>query len=206
MINSFEEYFQKGCGRCKLGGTPECKVHRWPKELKLLRKIVLSCGLTEEIKWSVPCYTYQGKNVLILAAFKDYCGLSFFKGVLLSDEKKLLHKAGENSYEGKLFKFTDTESILKLEEAIREYIFEAIEIEKAGIQISTRPENKLSYPEEFLNYLEKNPKVKTAFEQLTPGRKRGWLLHFSSAKQSATRQQRIEKSIAKIMEGKGFHD
>lgn len=206
MINSVEEYLSVGCGRCKLGGTPDCKVHRWPQELKILRKIILSCGLKEEIKWSVPCYTYQNKNVLILSAFKDYCSVSFFKGVLLKDEKKLLHKAGENSYEGKLFKFTDTESIKKNEDSIRAYIFEAIDIEKSGIQINTRAEDKLKYPEEFTEYLEKNPEIKMAFEKLTPGRKRGWLLFFSGAKQSATRLQRIEKSKVKILNGKGLNE
>ena len=206
MINSVEEYLSVGCGRCKLGGTPDCKVHRWPQELKILRKIILSCGLKEEIKWSVPCYTYQNKNVLILSAFKDYCSVSFFKGVLLKDEKKLLHKAGENSYEGKLFKFTDTDSINKNEDSIRAYIFEAIDIEKSGIQINTRAEDKLKYPEEFTEYLEKNPEIKMAFEKLTPGRKRGWLLFFSGVKQSATRLQRIEKSKVKILNGKGLNE
>ena len=130
MNTNVDTYFTDGCGRCKFGGTPECKVHNWPDELKQLRRIILDCGLNEESKWGVPCYTYKNSNVLMLAAFKEYASLSFFKGTLLSDTGKILDKPGESSQAVRMFKFTDVQDILKIESTIKAYIFEAIEVEE----------------------------------------------------------------------------
>lgn len=205
MNKSADNYFMEGCGRCPLGGTPNCKVHNWTAQLELLRKIVLECGLTEEAKWGVPCYTFQQKNVLMLSAFKDYCSISFFKGSLLSDKKKLLQKPGPNSQASRLFKFTKVDEILKIEQDIKAYIFESIEVEKAGLSVQFN-KNPEPVPEELESKLDEDPVLKSAFEALTPGRKRGYILHFSQAKQSRTREARIEKCIPMILSGIGLHD
>lgn len=204
MTTNVEIYFSEGCGRCSLGGTPECKVHTWQQELIALRRIVLECGLDEECKWGVPCYTFQGKNILMVSALKDSCILSFFKGSLLHDEHGLLSFAGENSQVAKMFRFTRTEDILMLEELIKTYIFEAVEVEKAGLKVpkSTAPE----LPEELLQKFEEMPAFQVAFEALTPGRQRGYVLYFSQPKQAQTRESRIEKCVPKILNGEGLHD
>lgn len=199
-------YFSEGCGRCALGGTPECKVHRWPKELKHLRNVILECGLVEELKWGVPCYTHNKANIAILAAFKDYCALSFFKGSLLHDEQKILHSPGENSQASRLFKFTSIKEITKLERIIKAYIFEAIEIENAGLKVKFKKAEEYPIPVEFELAMKKNPALQKAFYALTPGRQKGYLLHFSQAKQAATREARIEKYTPKILMGKGMMD
>ncbi len=205
MNKSVDNYFIEGCGRCPLGGTPDCKVHSWTSELELLRKIVLSCGLTEECKWGVPCYTFQNKNILIVSALKEYCCISFFKGSLLSDDKNLLVKPGPNSQAARLFKFKNSKEIIEIEEDIRAYIFESVEVEKAGIKIQFR-KNPEPIPEEFEAKLEKDPILKTAFESLTPGRQRSYILHFSQPRQSKTRISRIEKCEPMILSGIGLHD
>ncbi|MEZ4722141.1 MAG: YdeI/OmpD-associated family protein [Flavobacteriales bacterium] len=200
-----DHYLAEGCGRCPLGGTPQCKVHLWPNELVALRSIALECGLTEELKWSVPCYTYMGNNVLIVSAFKEYCAMSFFKGSLLQDEAHLLHSPGENSQAARLFKFTSVDEINKLESTIKAYVFEAIELEKAGQKVEFKKELE-PIPDELETRFKEFPDLKTAFEALTPGRQRGYILHFSQPKQSATRFSRIDKCIPKIISGKGFYD
>ena len=205
MTKSIETYFLEGCGRCPLGGTAGCKVHQWIAELELLRAMVLDCGLTEEMKWGVPCYTFQGNNVLIISAFKEYCGLSFFKGVLLSDAKGLLDKPGENSQATRLFRFKHVNDISVIEEDIRAYIFEAIEVEKAGLKVPYK-KNPEPMPDELVQKLEADPVFKSAFEALTPGRQRGYILYFSAPKQSKTRCSRIEKYTEKILNGEGMHD
>ncbi|WP_428236064.1 YdeI/OmpD-associated family protein [Gracilimonas sp.] len=205
MNPQVDHYLDQGCGRCPLGGTPECKVHDWQEELKQLRLIILESGLTEEVKWSVPCYTYKGSNVLILSAFKNYCSVSFFKGSLLQDQNKMLVKPGENSQAARLFKFTNVEQINESENSIKEYIREAIEIEKSGKKVKFK-KNPEPFPEELQAKFNEDPMLKESFEALTPGRQRGYIIHFSGAKQSSTRQRRIEKYIPKILEGKGFHD
>ncbi|GET31636.1 hypothetical protein PbJCM13498_04990 [Prolixibacter bellariivorans] len=205
MNKSVDNYFIEGCGRCPLGGTPDCKVHSWTSELELLRKIVLNCGLTEESKWGAPCYTFQNKNILMVSALKEYCCISFFKGSLLSDDKNLLVKPGPSSQAARLFKFKNIDEIIKIEDDIRAYIFEAIEVEKAGIKIQFR-KNPEPIPEEFEAKLEKDPFLKTAFEALTPGRQRSYILHFSQPKQSKTRTSRVEKCIPQILNGKGLND
>ncbi|WP_258102534.1 YdeI family protein [Marinoscillum sp. MHG1-6] len=201
-----EDYLTNGCGRCNLGGTPQCKVHSWSAELKALKSIVINCGLIEEIKWDVPCYTYQGKNICIVSAFKEYASISFFKGALIQDASQLLEKPGENSQSARLIKFTDIKQIIEQESKLKAYLFEAIEIEKAGLTIDFKEKNELVYPEELENKFAENPDIKSAFEALTTGRQRGYILHFSQPKQSSTRESRIEKCIPKILEGKGFHD
>ena len=206
MTTDVDQYLLEGCGRCSLGGTPECKVHRWPGELRKLRSIALESGLTEESKWGVACYTLQGANVLMISAFKEFCSLSFFKGSLLHDAQKLLHTPGENSQASRLFKFTSLQQIDAIEDKVRAYIFEAIEVEKAGLKVEFKAKDELEYPEELLAKFVELPKLEAAFEALTPGRKRGYVLHFTQPKQSQTRVSRIEKCIPKIMEGKGFFD
>lgn len=191
-------YFQEGCGRCPLGGTEDCKVHNWPRELAYLRQIVLDCGLTEERKWGAACYTFQDKNVLMIAAFKDSCCLSFFKGSLLSDEKKLLEKPGKNSQAVRLFRFKQLNEIEGIKDYLKACIFEAIEIEKAGLKVSFKS-NPEPMPEELLSILEEDPVLKAAFEDLSPGRQRGYILHISQAKQSKTRISRIEKCEPMIL-------
>lgn len=205
MNKTVDNYLLEGCGRCSLGGTPECKVHQWISELELLRMIVLDCGLTEESKWGVPCYTYRGSNVLIVSAFKDYCSISFFKGSLLSDPKEILEKPGENSQAARLLKFTNTGAIKALEVHIKNYIYEAIEVEQAGLKVNFKKTSE-PIPEELEKRFADDPILKTAFESLTPGRQRGYLLYFSAPKQSKTRASRIEKSIGKILNGEGIND
>jgi len=204
MNAKVDAYFTEGCGRCPLGGTPECKVHPWKEALEALRSIVLDCGLTEELKWGVPCYTHQNKNIAIIGAFKEYCALSFFKGALLKDEHRILSKPGENTVEGRLVKFTNVRDIVGMESILKSYIHEAIEVEKAGLKVQERPE--LAIPEEFQKKLDEFPALQTAFEALTPGRQRAYLLYFSAPKQSKTRDSRIEKCMELILMGKGLYD
>ena len=205
MNPEVDQYLNIGCGRCPLGGTPECKVYDWEEELKQLRLIILESGLTEEVKWSVPCYTYKGSNVLILSAFKNYCSVSFFKGSLLKDPHTIMVKPGKNSQAARLFKYTSVDEITDTEHILKEYIKEAIEIEKAGKKVKFK-KNPEPIPDELQAKFDEDPVLQEAFEALTPGRQRGYIIHFSGAKQSSTRQRRIEKYIPKIMEGKGFHD
>lgn len=205
MNKTVDNYFLQGCGRCSLGGTPDCKALRWIPELELLRNIVLDCGLTEECKWGVPCYTYQDGNVLLVSAFKDYCAISFFKGALLNDSNKSLEKPGERSQATRLLKFVSIKEIVKQESEIASYIYEAIEIEKAGLKVEFKKNPEL-IPTELEAHFEADPTFKAAFEILTPGRRRGYLIYFSTAKQSKTKVARIEKCIGKILNGEGLHD
>ena len=205
MNPKVDKYLIDGCMRCELGGTPDCKVHNWTSEFELLRKIVLDCGLTEDLKWGMPCYTLDEKNVLMISAFKEYCCISFFKGTLLTDTKNLLKKPGENSQAVRLFKFTSTDEIIKIEAEIKDYIFEAIEVERAGLQIVFK-KNREPIPEELENKFDEDPVFKSAFDALTPGRQRGYILYISAPKQSGTRISRIEKCTEKIFRGEGLHD
>ncbi|SHK58320.1 YdeI/OmpD-associated family protein [Alicyclobacillus tolerans] len=205
MNPKVDAYLTQGCMRCKLGGTPDCKVHKWEDELKRLRAILLDCGLTEELKWSQPCYTYQKRNVVMMSAFKEYCSLNFMKGSLLKDAYGILVKPGENTQVGRQIRFTNVEDIIKMEPILKEYIHEAIEVEKSG----ERPKIKGNHepmPAEFQRKLDEMPDLKTAFEALTPGRKRAYILYFSVPKQSKTRESRIEKCMQKILDGKGLND
>jgi uncharacterized protein YdeI (YjbR/CyaY-like superfamily) len=206
MTRDVETYFTDGCGRCALGGTPDCKVHKWQAHLQHLRRIVLDCGLTETCKWGVPCYTYQGKNILIVSAYKDSCILGFFKGALLRDEAGILAFHGEHSQASKSVFFTRVDEILAVESDLKDYIFEAVEVEKAGLKVASKPVSEYAVPAEFQEKMDTFPALKSAFEALTPGRQRGYLLHFSTAKQSQTRLARIEKCLPRIFQGKGLMD
>lgn len=206
MNTSVDLYFTDGCGRCSLGGTPQCKVNRWREELTQLRAIVLDCGLQEESKWGVPCYTFQQKNILVVAAFKDYCAISFFKGALLADTDGILAMPGENSQSGRLIRFTNVRELVKLKPIIKAYIFEAIEIEKAGLKVEFKKPAEFHIPEEFQHKLDELPALKAAFDALTPGRQKGYLLHFAAPKQAKTRAARVEKSVQHILNGKGLMD
>lgn len=207
MPTTVNEYLATGCGRCSLGGTPDCKVHKFPELLRELRAIALATNLTETIKWGNPCYTYNNKNIIMVAAFKEFATLSFFKGAFLKDELGILVKQGENQREGRIAKFTQLSQVLELESVLLSYIQEAIEVEKSGVKFNTEKANaEEKYPEEFISILNNNPELLAAFEALTPGRKRGYNIYFSGAKQAQTRIARIEKYIPHILNGKGFHD
>lgn len=205
MNPKVDTYLIEGCGRCDLGNTPECKVNLWQKELRKLRAILLDCGLTEELKWGSPCYTFEKNNVSMLGSLRESCVLSFLKGSLLNDADGILTKPGENSQAARVIRFTKLEEIIKIEPVLRAYIFEAIDVEKAGLKVEfkTNPE---PIPEELQNKFNEDPSFKTAFFALTPGRQRGYILHFSAPKQSKTRVARIEKCQPQIFEGIGFHD
>ncbi|WP_167618988.1 YdeI/OmpD-associated family protein [Maribellus sediminis] len=205
MNPKVDTYLEDGCGRCSFYKTPECKVNSWQEELKLLRSIVLNCGLTEEFKWKQPCYTWKGNNVLLVTAFKEYAAVAFFKGSLLKDTNNLLAKPGEKSQATRQFRFTSVADIRKLEADIKAYVYEAIEVEKAGLKVSFKKESE-PLPEELLNKFSEMPELQAAFEALTPGRQRGYILFFSAPKQSKTREARIEKHISDILNGKGIHD
>lgn len=205
MNKTVDNYLLNGCGRCPLGATPDCKVHQWVQELECLRKMALESGLKEECKWGIPCYTFQNNNVLLISAFKNYCAISFFKGSLLSNTKGLLEKPGKNSQAARLMKFTSIAAIREAESDIKSCIYEAIEVEKAGLKVVFK-KNPEPVPDELEAKLNEDPFLKSAFETLTPGRQRGYILYFSAPKQSKTRTQRIEKSIGKILNGEGLHD
>jgi uncharacterized protein YdeI (YjbR/CyaY-like superfamily) len=199
-------YFTEGCGRCKLYTTPACKVHTWAAELRLLRQILQATGLAEQAKWGMPCYTYNGSNVAMLLAFKGYCGISFFKGSLLADTAQILSQPGENSQVTKLARFTNVADIEVQQHNLRAYIYEAIELEKTGKKTHASQKAAFVYPIELQQVMEHNAAFKAAFEALTPGRKRGYILHFSAAKQASTRLSRIQNCTPKILAGKGFND
>jgi uncharacterized protein YdeI (YjbR/CyaY-like superfamily) len=205
MNKIVENYFVEGCLRCKLGATPACKVNTWKEELAILRHLVLETDLKEECKWGVPCYTYEGKNVVNVSAFKSYACLSFFKGALLKDPAKILTKAGENSQTFRLLKFTDPAQIFAAAAHIKSYIAEAIELEKTGQKI-IYPKNPEPRPEELLARFEIDPALKKAFEALSPGRQRGYIIYFSQPKKSESKLARIEKSRPKILNGEGLND
>jgi uncharacterized protein YdeI (YjbR/CyaY-like superfamily) len=206
MQKSVDGYFIDGCGRCSLGGTPECRVNKWANELALLRRIILDCGIQEECKWGHPTYTYKKANVLILAAFKENCTLSFLKGALIQDEAELLQKPGENSQSARVMRFTNVSQILPIEAEIKSYIFESIEIEKAGLKVETKPATEMTLPEELSAQFKMDRSFEAAFRALTPGRQKGYIYFISEAKQSKTRESRIEKYRAHIMAGKGMQD
>lgn len=182
------------------------KNEKWQKELEQLRVIVLDCGLTEELKWGTPCYTYQNRNIVLLHVFKEYCAILFFKGVLLNDADGILIQQTENTQATRQMRFTHVREIIKLQATIKAYIYEAIEVEKAGLEVKLKKHTSLVFPEEFQTKLDGNPALKKAFEALTPGRQRAYHLYFSAAKQSKTRESRVEKYIPQILRGKGLDD
>lgn len=182
------------------------KEKKWQPEMQELRRILLECQLTEELKWGKPCYTYKKNNVVILYGLKEFCGPGFFKGALLNDTNGILAKPGENSQSTRYIKCTNTQQIIEMEAVLKAYIYEAIEVERAGLKVDFKEKNELVFSEELLKKLDANSALKTAFEALTPGRQRGYNLYFSAPKQSKTRNARIEKYMQKILDGKGFHD
>jgi len=182
------------------------KPSRWQEEFQQLRRLILECGLTEELKWGHPCYTYQNSNIVLMHGFKKYCALLFHKGALLKDTEGILIQQTENVQAARQIRFTGVREIVELEPTLQAYIYEAVEVEKAGLKVNLKKTKEFSIPEEFQNKLEEDPDLKTAFEALTPGRQRGYLLHFSQPKQSKTRTSRIEKCIPKIFDGKGLND
>jgi len=182
------------------------KTKKWQDELALLRAIILECGLNEELKWGVPCYSFQKKNIVIIGELKDCCVLSFFKGALLLDANHILNKPGENTQSARTIKFQNVGEIRKIKSILKAYIYEAMEVEKAGLNVRFKKITEYPVPEELQNKLNKNAALKTAFHALTPGRQRAYILYFSAAKQSKTRESRIEKCVKQILNGKGLHD
>ena len=205
MNQAVDQYLQIGCGRCPRGGTPGCTVNRWRPLLFELRRIALETGLSEERKWGVPCYTADGKNVILIGSFNDYVAISFLKGALLNDPDGVLEKAGPNSHIGRILRFTELDKLSKLEPLIRSFILEATEVERKGLTV-VREAVPEAVPDELQQMFEDDPSFEAAFYRLTPGRQRGYLIHFGQPKQSATRIRRIEKYIDRIFEGIGFHD
>src|SRR5882724_12707912 len=179
------------------------KAKKWQEEMTKLRRISLDCGLTEELKWGKPCYTFQTSNIVIIQGFKEFCALLFCKGALLKDPKGILKKFGWQA--ARRIPFTNVRQIAEMERILKTYIREAIEAEKAGLKVNFK-KNPEPIPEEFQNRLDEVPALKTAFEALTPGRQRGYILYFSGAKQSKTRESRIEKCMRQILKGKGLND
>ena len=182
------------------------KAKKWQEELELLRLIVLDCDLNEELKWGVPCYTFQKSNIVLIHVFKEYCALLFVKGVLLKDTKGILIRQTENVQAARQVRFSNIREILELKPILKAYIHEAIEVEKAGLKVDLKKTKEFIIPTEFKNKLDDIPALKTAFDALTPGRQRSYLLHFSSAKQSKTRESRVEKYMQQILNGKGLDD
>lgn len=182
------------------------RAKKWQQEMKLLREICLDCGLTEEFKWMHPCYTFQGKNVVLIHGFKEYCALLFHKGVLLKDTNNILIQQTEKVQSARQIRFTSLQEIIDLKSTIKAYIFEAMEVEKAGLEVPMKKTSEFKMPDEFKVPLDNDPDLKAAFQGLTPGRQRGYLLYFSQAKQSTTRTSRVEKYIPKILQGKGLND
>ena len=182
------------------------KIKNWKKETILLREICLECRLDEDFKWMHPCYTFQGKNIVLIHGFKGYCALLFHKGALLNDPKNILVQQTENVQSARQIRFTDQKQIIKLKAIVKAYIFEAIEVEKAGLEVKMRKTSEYQIPKELENEFENDLEFRTAFYNLTQGRQRGYLLYFSGAKQSKTRSSRIEKSKQKIFEGKGHNE
>jgi uncharacterized protein YdeI (YjbR/CyaY-like superfamily) len=179
---------------------------RWQQEMEKLRAICLDCGLTEELKWDQPCYTLNNRNIVIIGELKDHCALSFFKGALLYDAEGILKAPGENTQSGRWIKFNNLKQIVELEATLKAYIYEAIEVEKAGAKVTLKTTADFPIPEEFQLKLDAIPALQTAFNALTPGRQRAYLLYFAAPKQSKTRAARVEKCMLQILKGKGLND
>lgn len=182
------------------------KASKWQEEYQLLRTIVSECELTEELKWGCPCYTLDKSNVVLIHGFKEYCALLFMKGTLLKDPEKILIQQTENVQSARQIRFTSADQIDAMRTIIQAYIKEAIQVEKAGLKVELKSTKEYTIPQEFQNVLDDMPELKKAFESLTPGRQRGYLLYFSAPKQSKTREGRIEKYLEKILQGKGLED
>jgi len=182
------------------------KAEKWQEEFEKLRMIILDCGLTEELKWGVPSYTFQNSNIVLIHGFKEYCAILFFKGALVNDSHGILIRQTENVQASRQIRFSSIKEIVEFETILKAYIYEAIEVEKAGLQVNFKKATEYAVPEEFQIKLDENPDLKTAFSALTPGRQRAYLLYFSAPKQSKTREARIEKCMQQILNGKGLED
>jgi len=182
------------------------KTQKWQKELEKLRTIILDCQLTEELKWGVPCYSFQESNIVLIHVFKEYCALLFIKGALLHDANGILIQQTKNVQAGRQIRFTNIRKIVEMEPILKAYINEAIEVEKAGLKVNFKKTTEFIIPEEFQNKLDEIPALKTAFDALTPGRQRAYIFYFSEPKQSKTRESRVEKCTQQILNGKGLND
>jgi len=182
------------------------KAKKWHEEIKKLRMIVLDCQLTEELKWGVPCYTFEKRNIVLIHGFKEYCALLFVKGALLNDAKGILIRQTKNVQAARQVRFTNVRQIVKMKPILKAYIHEAIEVEKAGLKVSFKKTSDFIIPEEVQNKLDEIPALKTAFKALTPGRQRAYIFYFSAPKQSKTRESRVEKCMPQILNGKGLND
>ncbi len=198
-------YIADGCGRCAFYATPQCKVKKWQKELEMLRQMVLESELKEELKWGVPVYTHQNKNIAVVAAFKDYCAISFFKGALLKDSAGLLDRPGESTQSARVIKFTNEKEIVKLTPILKNYILEAVDIESSGKKVTFK-KNLEPIPEALEKKFNELPVFKKGFYNLTPSKQRGYIIYFSQPKQDQTKAARIEKCMGKIMNGLGIND
>ena len=202
---SVDQYLLDGCGRCSKGGTPNCTVHKWHPILVSMRELAAECMLTEEVKWSVPCYTLKGKNVLMIHAFMEYCSIMLMKGSLLTDPENILHRQTEHLTAGRQLRYTNLADFLAQREQAKAFILEAITLEEAGKKVEKRTEEE-PMVEELKEAFSQDSTFKTAFYQLTPGRQRAYLLHFAQPKQAATRASRIENCMDMILRGEGLHD
>ncbi|SEO56015.1 Uncharacterized conserved protein YdeI, YjbR/CyaY-like superfamily, DUF1801 family [Flavobacterium sp. CF108] len=182
------------------------EAKKWQAELEIMRTIVLDCQLSEELKWGVPCYTYKENNVVLIHYFKEYCAFLFFKGALLKDTDGILIQQSENVQAARQIRFTNLHEIVDLKTVLKTYIYQAIEIEKAGLKVELKKTSEFAVSEEFQKKLDEMPNLQKAFHALTPGRQRAYLLHFSQPKQSKTREARVEKNISNILDGKGLND
>ncbi len=182
------------------------RQENWRAQSQALRKIVLDCGLTEELKWGEPCYTVDGGNVIIIHGFKEYCALLFFKGALMKDPNAILIRQTENVQGARQIRFTELAEIDRMTDILAAYVLEAVAVEKAGLKVEYRKTEEFPVPDEFQARLDAEPELKIAFEALTPGRQRAYLLNFAAPKQAKTREARIEKCLSRILEGKGLHD
>lgn len=182
------------------------KAKKWQKEFEKLRMIILDCGLTEELKWGHPCYALEKRNIVLMHGFKEYCALLFFKGALLKDPNDILVQQTENVQSARQIRFSNVQQINKMTPVLKKYIKEAIKVERAGLKVDYKKTTEYKIPEEFQNMLDEMPELKTAFNGLTPGRQRGFILYFSAAKQSKTRESRVKKYIPQILKGKGLDD
>lgn len=182
------------------------KASKWQAEYRQLRKLILDCGLAEELKWGVPCYTVDGKNIILIHGFKEYCAVLFFKGALLQDAESILIQQTENVQSPRQVRFTNIKEIVKLASVLKAYIYEAIEVEKAGLKVALKKTSEYTVPAEFQEILDHDPALKKAFKALTRGRQRAYLFYFSQAKRSETRAARVKKYIPHILQGKGIDD
>ena len=182
------------------------KDTQWQKEYEKLRKIILDCGLTEELKWGCPCYTFENTNIVLIHGFKEYCALLFFKGALLNNPNGILIQQTKNVQSARQIRFTNVREIVKMEKKLKAYVYEAIEVERAGLKVKLKKISEFEVPEEFQKRLDKSTALKKAFDALTPGRQRAYIFYFSQAKQSKTREARVEKYLKQILNGKGLDD